>query len=46
MTDEPQAEASLSLDTNDFTLFSAGSSYTLKATVQPLRSEGHLYLRQ
>lgn len=35
VTDEPQAEASLSLDTNDFTLFSAGSSYTLKATVQP-----------
>ncbi len=35
MTDEPQAEASLSLDTNDFTLFSAGSSHTLKATVQP-----------
>lgn len=35
VTDEPQAEASLSLDTNDFTLFSAGSSHTLKATVQP-----------
>ena len=35
VTDEPQAEASLSLDTNDFTLFSAGSSYTLKATAQP-----------
>ena len=35
VTDEPKAEASLSLDTNDFTLFSAGSSHTLKATVQP-----------
>ena len=35
VTDEPQAEASLSLDTNDFTLFSAGSSHILKATVQP-----------
>ena len=35
VTDEPQAEASLSLDTNDFTQFSAGSSHTLKATVQP-----------
>lgn len=35
VTDEPQAEASLSLDTNDFTLFSAGSSHTLKATVRP-----------
>ena len=35
VTDEPQAEASLSLDTSDFTLFSAGSSHTLKATVQP-----------
>ena len=35
VTDEPQAEASLSLDPNDFTLFSAGSSHTLKATVQP-----------
>ena len=35
VTDEPQAETSLSLDTNDFTLFSAGSSHTLKATVQP-----------
>ena len=35
VTDEPQAEASLSLDTNDFTLFSTGSSHTLKATVQP-----------
>ena len=35
VTDEPQAEASLSLDTNDFTLFSAGSSHTLKATVPP-----------
>ena len=35
VTDEPQAEASLSLDTNDFTLFSEGSSHTLKATVQP-----------
>ena len=35
VTDEPQAEASLSLDTNDFTLFSAGSSHTLKATVTP-----------
>ena len=35
VTDEPQAEASLSLATNDFTLFSAGSRHTLKATVQP-----------
>lgn len=35
VTDEPQAEASLSLDTNDFTLFSVGSSHTLKATVWP-----------
>ena len=35
VTAEPQAEASLSLDTNDFTLFSAGSSHTLKATVRP-----------
>ena len=33
--DEPQAEASLSLSSSDFTLFSAGSSYTLKATAVP-----------
>lgn len=32
---EPQAVASLALDTSDFTLFSAGSSHTLKATVTP-----------
>ena len=35
VTEEPQAEASLSLDTSDFTLFSAGSSHTLKAVVTP-----------
>ncbi len=35
VTEEPQAQASLSLDTSDFTLFSAGSSHTLKATVTP-----------
>ena len=33
--EEPQAQASLALDSNDFTLFSAGSSHTLKATVTP-----------
>ena len=33
--DEPQAEASLSLSSSDFTLFYAGSSYTLKATAVP-----------
>ena len=33
--EEPQAEASLSLSSSDFTLFSAGSSYTLKAETSP-----------
>ena len=33
--DEPQAEASLSLSSKDFTLNAAGSSYTLEATVTP-----------
>lgn len=33
--EEPQAEASLSLDKSDFTLFHAGDSYTLTARVTP-----------
>ena len=33
--DEGTVEASLGLDRSDFTLFSAGASYTLKATVYP-----------
>lgn len=33
--DEPQAEASLSLNRSDFTLFTAGSTWQLKATATP-----------
>ena len=34
-SEEPQVEESISLDTTDFTLFSAGSSHTLKVTTVP-----------
>lgn len=33
--EEPEAKASLSLNSSDFTLFSKGASHTLKATVTP-----------
>ena len=34
-SEEPQVEESISLDTTDFTLFSAGSSHTLKVATVP-----------